>query len=89
MSVPVVVGLLMDVFVTSQTDQESEVTLVLEHIDQDLKTYLGKAFPPDFPVGTVSDLMHQFLRGVNLLHVNYIVHQNLKTENILMINDNQ
>lgn len=89
MSIPIVVGLVMDVCATSQTDQEIKVTLLPEHIDQDLKTYLDKAFPPCFPVKPISDMMHQFLRGLDLLHTNYIVHQDLKPENILVTNDNQ
>lgn len=48
--------------------------LILEHIDQELKTYLDKAFPPRFPVEIVSDLVHQFLRGLDLLSMNYFVH---------------
>ncbi|XP_063767644.1 cyclin-dependent kinase 4 isoform X3 [Eleginops maclovinus] len=34
---------LMDVCATQRSDQETKVTLVFEHVDQDLKTYLEKA----------------------------------------------
>ena len=43
----------MDVCATSQTDQDIKVTLVFEHIDQDLRTYLDKAPPPGLPVETI------------------------------------
>lgn len=34
---------LMDVCATQRSDQETKVTLVFEHVDQDLKTYLERA----------------------------------------------
>ncbi|XP_042180496.1 cyclin-dependent kinase 4-like isoform X2 [Oncorhynchus tshawytscha] len=40
---------LMDVCATLRTDQETKVTLVFEHVDQDLKTYLEKAPAPGLP----------------------------------------
>lgn len=33
----------MDVCATQRSDQETKVTLVFEHVDQDLKTYLERA----------------------------------------------
>lgn len=33
----------MDVCATPRSEQETKVTLVFEHVDQDLKTYLEKA----------------------------------------------
>nr|XP_054115082.1 cyclin-dependent kinase 4-like [Callithrix jacchus] len=65
---------LMDVCATSRTDREIKVTLVFEHVDQDLRTYLDKAPPPDLPAETIKDLMRQFLRGLDFLHANCIVH---------------
>lgn len=44
---------LMDVCATSRTDRDIKVTLVFEHIDQDLRTYLDKAPPPGLPVETI------------------------------------
>ncbi|TKC45622.1 hypothetical protein EI555_000926 [Monodon monoceros] len=63
---------------------ETKVTLVFEHVDQDLRTYLDKAPPPGLPLETIKDLMHQFLRGLDFLHANCIIHQDLKPENILV-----
>lgn len=37
---------LMDVCATKRSDQETKVTLVFEHVDQDLKTYLERAPAP-------------------------------------------
>lgn len=37
---------LKDVCATQRSDQETKVTLVFEHVDQDLKTYLEKAPSP-------------------------------------------
>lgn len=75
---------LMDVCATSRTDRDIKVTLVFEHIDQDLRTYLDKAPPPGLPVETIKDLMRQFLSGLDFLHANCIVHRDLKPENILV-----
>uniref|UniRef100_A0A2K6BXS3 Cyclin-dependent kinase 4 n=1 Tax=Macaca nemestrina TaxID=9545 RepID=A0A2K6BXS3_MACNE len=75
---------LMDVCATSRTDREIKVTLVFEHVDQDLRTYLDKAPPPGLPAETIKDLMRQFLRGLDFLHANCIVHRDLKPENILV-----
>ncbi|KAL1766916.1 cyclin-dependent kinase 4 [Sigmodon hispidus] len=67
-----------------RTDRDIKVTLVFEHIDQDLRTYLDKAPPPGLPVETIKDLMRQFLSGLDFLHANCIVHRDLKPENILV-----
>ncbi|XP_029452684.1 cyclin-dependent kinase 4 [Rhinatrema bivittatum] len=66
---------LMDVCATARTDRETKVTLVFEHVDQDLKTYLDKAPSPGLPLETIKDLMRQFLSGLDFLHSNCIVHR--------------
>ena len=62
------------------------MTLVCEHVNQDQRTYLDKAPPPGLPVETTKNLMPWFLRGLDFLHANCIVHRNLKPENILVTN---
>uniref|UniRef100_A0A2K5S352 cyclin-dependent kinase n=1 Tax=Cebus imitator TaxID=2715852 RepID=A0A2K5S352_CEBIM len=37
-----------------------KVTLVFEHVDQDLRMYLDKAPPPGLPADTIKDLMPRF-----------------------------
>ncbi|XP_032871697.1 cyclin-dependent kinase 4 isoform X2 [Amblyraja radiata] len=44
---------LYDVCATTRADREAKVTLVFEHVDQDLKTYLEKAPSPGLPAETV------------------------------------
>ncbi|KAJ1160015.1 hypothetical protein NDU88_000517 [Pleurodeles waltl] len=80
---------LMDVCATARTDRETKVTLVFEHVDQDLKTYLDKAPAPGLPQDTIKDLMRQFLSGLDFLHSNCIVHRDLKPENILVTSSGQ
>ncbi|KAG8585540.1 hypothetical protein GDO81_005065 [Engystomops pustulosus] len=75
---------LMDVCASTRTDRETKVTLVFEHVDQDLKTYLNKVPPPGLPLETIKNLMRQFLSGLEFLHLNCIVHRDLKPENILV-----
>lgn len=41
---------LMDVCASLRTEQETKVTLVFEHVDQDLKTYLEKVPAPGLPI---------------------------------------
>uniref|UniRef100_A0A8B9BUN2 Cyclin-dependent kinase 4 n=1 Tax=Anser brachyrhynchus TaxID=132585 RepID=A0A8B9BUN2_9AVES len=79
----------MDVCATARTERETKVTLVFEHVDQDLKTYLDKAPAPGLPLDTIKDLMRQFLRGLDFLHSNCIVHRDLKPENILVTSSGQ
>lgn len=43
----------MDVCATKRSDQETKVTLVFEHVDQDLKTYLEKAPAPGLSPGHI------------------------------------
>ncbi|KAH1176056.1 hypothetical protein KIL84_020790 [Mauremys mutica] len=79
----------MDVCATTRTERETKVTLVFEHVDQDLKTYLDKAPAPGLPVEKIKDLMRQFLSGLDFLHSNCIVHRDLKPENILVTSSGQ
>lgn len=44
---------LMDVCATLRNDKETKVTLVFEHVDQDLKTYLEKAPAPGLPASRI------------------------------------
>nr|XP_023852544.1 cyclin-dependent kinase 4 isoform X1 [Salvelinus alpinus] len=80
---------LMDVCATLRTDQETKVTLVFEHVDQDLKTYLAKAPAPGLPSSSIQDLMRQLLCGLAFLHSNRVVHRDLKPENILVTSRGQ
>ncbi|XP_067880541.1 cyclin-dependent kinase 4 isoform X4 [Heterodontus francisci] len=80
---------LFDVCATMRADRETKVTLVFEHVDQDLKTYLEKAPSPGLPAETVKDLMNQLLNGLAFLHSHSVVHRDLKPENILVTSRGQ
>lgn len=80
---------LMDVCAIMKTDRETKVTLVFEHVDQDLRTYLEKAPPPGLPAENIKNLMKQFLSGLDFLHSNCVVHRDLKPENILVTSRGQ
>lgn len=47
------VSRLFDVCTVSRTDRETKLTLVFEHVDQDLTTYLEKAPDPGVPPETI------------------------------------
>lgn len=44
---------LFDVCTVSRSDRETKLTLVFEHVDQDLTTYLEKAPDPGVPPETI------------------------------------
>ena len=54
----------------SRTDRETKLTLVFEHVDQDLTTYLDKVPEPGVPTETIKVLRIISLPGqtVTLLH---------------------
>ncbi|XP_048470139.1 cyclin-dependent kinase 6 [Rhincodon typus] len=80
---------LFDVCTVSRTDRETKLTLVFEHVDQDLTTYLEKAPAPGVPPETIKDMMFQLLRGLDFLHSHRVVHRDLKPQNILVTSNGQ
>lgn len=62
---------------------------MLEHVDQDLSTYLQRCPSPGLSLDNIKDLMFQILTGVDFLHSNRIVHRDLKPANILVTNKGQ
>ncbi|XP_006114538.1 cyclin-dependent kinase 6 [Pelodiscus sinensis] len=80
---------LFDVCTVSRTDRETKLTLVFEHVDQDLTTYLDKVPEPGVPTETIKDMMLQLLRGLDFLHSHRVVHRDLKPQNILVTSSGQ
>ncbi|XP_077459687.1 cyclin-dependent kinase 4 [Stigmatopora argus] len=80
---------LMDVCATRRSDQETKVTLVFEHVEQDLKIYLEKAPAPGLGLQRIKDLMKQLMCGLAFLHSNRVIHRDLKPENILVTSQGQ
>ncbi|TRZ01845.1 hypothetical protein DNTS_004283 [Danionella cerebrum] len=80
---------LFDVCTVSRTDRETKLTLVFEHVDQDLTTYLEKAPDPGVPPETIKDMMYQLLQGLDFLHSHRVVHRDLKPQNILVTSGGQ
>lgn len=80
---------LFDVCTVSRTNRETKLTLVFEHVDQDLATYLEKA--PDAGVApeVIKDMMYQLLQGLDFLHSHRVVHRDLKPQNILVTSRGQ
>nr|DBA25237.1 TPA: hypothetical protein GDO54_012791 [Pyxicephalus adspersus] len=80
---------LFDVCTVSRTDRETKLTLVFEHVDQDLAAYLDKVPEPGLPSETIKDMMHQLIQGLDFLHSHRVVHRDLKPQNILVTSDGQ
>ncbi|XP_070546974.1 cyclin-dependent kinase 6-like [Ptychodera flava] len=78
---------LLDVCHGMRTNLETRLTLVFEHVDQDLATYLEKCPSPGLGPDRIQDLMFQLLKGVDFLHSNRIIHRDLKPQNILITGD--
>ncbi|KAM9391581.1 cyclin-dependent kinase 4 [Pholidichthys leucotaenia] len=60
------------------------LTLVLEYVDEDLRTFLSKVPAPGLSRGRIKGVMLQVLRGLDFLHINMVMHRDLKPENILI-----
>ncbi|CAH3129199.1 unnamed protein product [Porites lobata] len=77
---------LLDVFHTTSPScpGETHLTLVFEHIEQDLNAYLEHCPQPGLPEWKIKDITHQLLNGIDFLHSHRIVHRDLKPQNILI-----
>lgn len=60
------------------------IFLVLEHVDQDLASFLEKCPAPGLPPELIRSIIHQILTGIDFLHSNRIVHRDLKPQNVLI-----
>ncbi|KAI7695242.1 Cyclin-dependent kinase 6, partial [Sarcoptes scabiei] len=80
---------LLDICHGRNFEKQFNLFLVLEHVDQDLSTYLQRCPSPGLSLDNIKDLMFQILTGVDFLHSNRIVHRDLKPANILVTNKGQ
>ena len=69
-------------------DTLSQVYLVMEFVEHDLKTLLATMRTP-FLLSEIKTLMLQLLSAVELLHSRWIIHRDLKTSNLLVNNRGQ
>ncbi|XP_019630120.1 PREDICTED: cyclin-dependent kinase 6-like [Branchiostoma belcheri] len=80
---------LLDICHGTVAEKETKLTLVFEHVDQDLHTYLEKCPAPGLGPDRIKDIMHQLLSGVEFLHMHRVVHRDLKPQNILVTSNGQ
>lgn len=66
-------------------DALSDVYLVMEFLEHDLKTLQEEMTAP-FMISEIKTLMLQLTSAVDYLHENWILHRDLKTSNVLMNN---
>lgn len=64
--------------------RNTDLTLVLEYIDQDLSTYLSKTPRSGLSLDRIKSVMRQLLQGLDFLHMNMVLHRDLKPENVLI-----
>ncbi|KXZ53820.1 CDKH1 protein [Gonium pectorale] len=65
-----------------------QIYMVMEFMDHDLKSLMNdeSQMVRSFSVAEVKCLMRQLLSGIHYLHVNWVIHRDLKTSNILYNN---
>jgi cyclin-dependent kinase 8/11 len=66
---------------------ERSLGLVFEYAEHDLRQLIQHAqrFGPRMPQFTIKSIACQILKGMNYLHDNWIIHRDMKPQNILVI----
>lgn len=77
---------LLDVCHGQQVDGVLIMYLVFEHIEQDLDTYIKKN-RRGFTTIEIRNLSREILSAVDFLHLNRVVHRDLKPQNLLVTHD--
>ncbi|XP_018497227.1 cyclin-dependent kinase 6 [Galendromus occidentalis] len=75
---------LYDICHGKRGENDLVIFLVLEHVDQDLGSFLEKCPAPGLDPDLIRSIIHQMLTGIDFLHSNRIVHRDLKPQNVLI-----
>eukprot|EP00117_Sycon_ciliatum_P038766 scpid91072/ scgid5964/ Cyclin-dependent kinase 6; CR2 protein kinase; Cell division protein kinase 6; Serine/threonine-protein kinase PLSTIRE len=65
-------------------NSDIQITLVFEHVEQDLASFISSFPPPCLPDELVKSIEFKILKGLDFLHSNRIVHRDLKPQNVLV-----
>jgi len=68
---------------------EQKLTLVFEFLDQDLKKYIDTYGKQGLDAHTTKSFVWQLLQGVSHCHEKYVLHRDLKPQNILINRDGE
>lgn len=63
---------------------ETNLTLVFEYLDQDLKNYLDACGEKGIDEYTTKSFLYQLLQGIAHCHHNRVIHRDLKPQNLLI-----
>uniref|UniRef100_UPI00358F5750 cyclin-dependent kinase 4-like n=1 Tax=Myxine glutinosa TaxID=7769 RepID=UPI00358F5750 len=75
---------LLEVFFKEVTDQTMCLSLVMEFVDFNLSEFLKNVQPPGLSETQIRDMMLQFLKSLDFLHIHLIIHRDIKPQNILV-----
>jgi len=64
-----------------------KLTLVFEYLDQDLKKLLDASGEEGLDTATIKSFLYQLLNGINHCHKNWVLHWDLKPQNLLISKD--
>ncbi|XP_032296992.1 cyclin-dependent kinase 4 isoform X3 [Coturnix japonica] len=75
---------LLDVCAVPRPHRGGSVTLVLEHVERDLRAVIDSAPQRGLPHSTAKAVLLQLLSGLDFLHSRRVLHRDLKPENVLL-----
>lgn len=80
---------LVDIVIPRESENKkfTDIFIVMEHFDQDLRAVFTNVDPNQFTEEHVKTLMYNMLCAINFLHSANVVHRDLKPSNVLITDE--